>query len=133
MIHPFLVSSAKGAVLTLSWTVTSCVLACYVEKTAHRVLYRLQPHLYDNVSYAYGLDLHNIDSNGTLSKSQMNKLDGGLPSTSSASGGESSRSPSKNEIFWTDNDDTEIRSQEEQSKQMGIGIQHNQHDISLHR
>mmetsp|Transcript_4828 Transcript_4828/g.7019 ORF Transcript_4828/g.7019 Transcript_4828/m.7019 type:complete len:97 (-) Transcript_4828:464-754(-) len=50
-------SCIEGAAVTLSATVMSCYLACVVEKTANRALFRLRPQLYEGVSYAYGLDL----------------------------------------------------------------------------
>mmetsp|Transcript_8517 Transcript_8517/g.10938 ORF Transcript_8517/g.10938 Transcript_8517/m.10938 type:complete len:89 (-) Transcript_8517:230-496(-) len=61
----FMKSAVKGGILTFSWTMTSCMLALAVEKFSHRALYRLKPELYDDVKYAYGLDLENKRSEGS--------------------------------------------------------------------
>jgi hypothetical protein len=46
----------SGAAITLGSTAISCVGALYVERTAHRALYRWFPHLYSNVEQAFGLE-----------------------------------------------------------------------------
>jgi hypothetical protein len=54
--------TAKGAAVTLSSTVASCTLACYIEIGAHRMVYHCFPHRYANVDYANGLTQEQLDA-----------------------------------------------------------------------
>jgi len=54
--------TAKGAAVTLSSTVVSCTMACYIEIGAHRVVYHYFPHKYVNVEYANGLTQEQLDA-----------------------------------------------------------------------
>ena len=44
--------------MTIAGTFLSCSLAIAVEKAANKTLYHFFPHLYRDVDYAFGLDLH---------------------------------------------------------------------------
>jgi hypothetical protein len=54
--------TAKGAAVTLSSTVASCTLACYIEIGAHRMVYHYFPYRYANVEYANGLTQEQLDA-----------------------------------------------------------------------
>ena len=54
--------TVKGAAMTLTSTVASCTLACYIEIGAHRVVYRFFPHKYANVTNANGLSQEQLDA-----------------------------------------------------------------------
>lgn len=49
------VAFSRGAVITLGSTAVSCMLAIQVERSAHRLLFSVAPHLYASVDHAYGL------------------------------------------------------------------------------
>ena len=66
-------SCIEGTAVTLSATVMSCYLACVVEKTANRALYRLRPQLYEGVTYAYGLD--HLNKSNSRDQQQNNDSD----------------------------------------------------------
>jgi hypothetical protein len=55
-------TTVKGAAITLTSTVFSCVLACYIEIGAHRLVYRYFPHKYANVQQANGLTQAQLDA-----------------------------------------------------------------------
>jgi hypothetical protein len=55
-------TTAKGAAITLSSTVFSCALACYIEIGGHRLVYRYFPHQYANVTHANGLTQEQLDA-----------------------------------------------------------------------
>ena len=55
-------TTSKGAAITLGSTVVSCLLACYIEAGAHRLVYRYFPHKYANVDQAYGLTQEQLDA-----------------------------------------------------------------------
>lgn len=67
-------ATAGGALMTVSSTAAACVGALFVERTAHRTLYRFFPHLYRDVDQAFGLEPYMLDavratkpeSNGSL-------------------------------------------------------------------
>jgi hypothetical protein len=66
-------AAAKGAVITLSSTLVACLGAVFIERTAHRTLYRLFPHWYQEVDYAFGLEpylLHAV----RVSKAEANEV-----------------------------------------------------------
>mmetsp|Transcript_22523 Transcript_22523/g.50116 ORF Transcript_22523/g.50116 Transcript_22523/m.50116 type:complete len:164 (+) Transcript_22523:238-729(+) len=46
---------ATGSLFAVTTTAFSCTLAIAIEGAAHRTLYYLKPHWYDDVTYAYGL------------------------------------------------------------------------------
>ena len=54
--------TVKGAAMTLTSTVASCTLACYIEIGAHRAVYRFFPHKYANVTNANGLSQEQLDA-----------------------------------------------------------------------
>ena len=54
--------TAKGAAVTLTSTVASCALACYIEIGAHRMVYHYFPHKYANVEHANGLTQEQLDA-----------------------------------------------------------------------
>jgi hypothetical protein len=54
--------TVKGAAVTLTSTVASCTLACYIEIGAHRVVYHYFPYKYANVKYANGLTQEQLDA-----------------------------------------------------------------------
>ena len=58
----FAKTTAKGAAITLSSTVVSCTLACYIEIAGHRAVYKYFPHKYANVDYAPGLTQEQLDA-----------------------------------------------------------------------
>jgi len=45
----------SGATLGLTTTVVSCTLAIGIERAANKTLYKLFPHWYKDVNYAYGV------------------------------------------------------------------------------
>lgn len=55
MVNPFLRSFVQGVLATCGSTAIACGLAIQVEKSAHRMLFRLAPHKYATVEQAYGL------------------------------------------------------------------------------
>ena len=55
-------TTAKGAAITLTSTVVSCALACYIEIGAHRLVYHYFPHKYANVEHANGLTQEQLDA-----------------------------------------------------------------------
>lgn len=55
-------STVKGSAVTLGSTVFSCVVACYIEVGAHRLVYLLFPHKYAHVEYANGLSQEQLDA-----------------------------------------------------------------------
>jgi hypothetical protein len=55
-------TSAKGAAITLTSTVASCFLACYIEIGAHRLVYYYFPHKYANVEHASGITQEQLDA-----------------------------------------------------------------------
>lgn len=55
-------STVKGSAVTLGSTVFACVLACYIEVGAHRLVYLCFPHKYANVEYANGLTQEQLDA-----------------------------------------------------------------------
>ena len=55
-------ATAGGAFVTLSSTYVACLGAVYVERTAHRTLYRFFPHWYRDVEYANGLEPHLLEA-----------------------------------------------------------------------
>jgi len=54
-------TAAGAACMTLGGTAAGCVGALYVERSAHRTLYRFFPHLYLDVEYAFGLEPHLLE------------------------------------------------------------------------
>jgi len=54
--------TVKGAAVTLSSTVASCTLACYIEIGAHRIVYHYFPQKYANVEHANGLTQEQLDA-----------------------------------------------------------------------
>ena len=48
-------TTCKGGAITLTSTMVSCALACYIERGAHRAVYHYFPEKYANVDYANGL------------------------------------------------------------------------------
>ena len=79
------------------------------------MLYRLKPQLYDNVSYAYGLDLH-------TSRRRVGVSDR-LPPDCQSDREMSSFTPSssQNELIWTD--DAMKTSHEDKVNQVGMAVQ----------
>jgi hypothetical protein len=55
-------TTAKGAAITLTSTVFSCALACYIEIGGHRLVYRYFPHKYANVMHANGLTQEQLEA-----------------------------------------------------------------------
>ena len=53
-------SAAGGAMMTLSSTAVACVGALFVERTAHRTLFRIFPHWYRDVDQAFGIEPHKL-------------------------------------------------------------------------
>jgi hypothetical protein len=58
MIPPLLKTAISGTTMTIVGTFLTCTLAISVEGAANKTLYYFFPHLYNNVDYAFGLDLH---------------------------------------------------------------------------
>ena len=57
--------------MTISSTAVACVGALVVERTAHRTLYRIFPHWYQDVDQAFGLEPHMLDA-VRVTKSETN-------------------------------------------------------------
>jgi hypothetical protein len=55
-------STAGGLCVTVGSTAAACMGALYVERTAHRTLYRFFPHWYRDVEYAFGLEPHLLEA-----------------------------------------------------------------------
>jgi hypothetical protein len=62
MLKQAATSTAKGSAITLGSTVFACVVACYIEVGAHRLLYLCCPHKYAHVEYANGLSQEQLDA-----------------------------------------------------------------------
>lgn len=54
--------TAKGAAITLGSTVFSCVMACYIERGANRMVYRFFPHKFAHVETANGITQEQLDA-----------------------------------------------------------------------
>lgn len=61
-MFPFLRGAAKGAFVTFGGTVVSCGGALIVERQAHRTLFRLFPHWYRDVEYAFGIESYELEA-----------------------------------------------------------------------
>mmetsp|Transcript_14727 Transcript_14727/g.21027 ORF Transcript_14727/g.21027 Transcript_14727/m.21027 type:complete len:107 (+) Transcript_14727:158-478(+) len=57
MLPPLLKTAISGTTMTIAGTFLSCSLAIVVEKAANKTLYHFFPQLYNDVDYAFGLDL----------------------------------------------------------------------------
>jgi hypothetical protein len=64
-------ATAGGALMTVSSTAVACVGALFVERTAHRTLYRFFPHLYRDIDQAFGLEPYMLDA-VRVTKSETN-------------------------------------------------------------
>jgi hypothetical protein len=61
-VKNMLASTAGGLCVTVGSTAAACMGALYVERTAHRTLYRFFPHWYRDVEYAFGLEPHLLEA-----------------------------------------------------------------------
>jgi len=75
IIRPFF----SGATITLGSTIISCTGALYVEKTAHRTLYRWFPHWYGEVEQAFGLEDYELAAVRGLKKQEGRTLNAEPP------------------------------------------------------
>jgi len=57
---------AGGFFVTLGSAAVGCAGALYVERTAHRTLFRFFPHWYRDVEYAFGIEPHLLEAVRTL-------------------------------------------------------------------
>jgi len=62
VLKTFAKSAVKGGAITMTSTVFSCALACYIEIGAHRAVYKYFPHKYANVQRANGLTQEQLDA-----------------------------------------------------------------------
>mmetsp|Transcript_5903 Transcript_5903/g.13738 ORF Transcript_5903/g.13738 Transcript_5903/m.13738 type:complete len:176 (-) Transcript_5903:384-911(-) len=51
----------RGAAVTFGSTVFSCVVACKIEKSANRIIYKYYPHKFANVEAASGITQEELD------------------------------------------------------------------------
>jgi hypothetical protein len=58
----FLKQTVKGSAVTLGSTGLACVLACYIEVGAHRLVYLCFPHKYAHIEHANGLTREQLDA-----------------------------------------------------------------------
>lgn len=68
-------TTAKGAAITLTSTVVSCGLACYIEIGGHRLVYRYFPHRYANVTHANGLTQEQLEAVRVHKIVEQNNID----------------------------------------------------------
>jgi hypothetical protein len=54
--RPLVVTTVKGATITLASTLLSCALAIQVEKSANRLFFSVCPEKYAALETAYGID-----------------------------------------------------------------------------
>ena len=91
-------ATTKGAAVTVTSTVFSVTLACYIEMGAHRMVYRFFPYRYANVEHANGLTqdqleavrVHKIPHTGSLPDEERDFQD------TTASSSSEEESPSMN-------------------------------------
>ena len=65
-------TTIKGAAFTLTSTVASCTMACYIEIGAHRLVYRYFPEKYANVEHANGITQAELDAVRRFKTSDIN-------------------------------------------------------------
>jgi hypothetical protein len=106
MIPPLLKTAISGTTMTIVGTFLTCTFAISVEGTANKTLYYFFPHLYNNVDYAFGLDLHlcRDGSQSVMSRQDAltTKAQYIYPVQNTREFGESSLTFAKRE--WEDND-----------------------------
>jgi hypothetical protein len=111
-------TTVKGAAITLTSTVFSCVLACYIEIGAHRLVYRYFPHRYANVQQANGLTqaqldavrIYNVETilspAETISSKQQQTTTGTTTTTTLFSSSKPEETPADN-LFWKEEHQTQ--------------------------
>jgi hypothetical protein len=57
-----IMSSLGGFAVTMGSTTVACLGALWVERTAHRALFRCFPHWYRDVDYAFGIEPYELEA-----------------------------------------------------------------------
>jgi hypothetical protein len=92
-------TSAKGAAITLTSTVASCALACYIEIGAHRLVYYYFPHKYANIQHANGITQEQLDA---VRIYKTNNTTGEPVNVLTSKAHEDIKELSRESIFWKD-------------------------------